>query len=448
MAKAAACRLVSIAMAAFVFIPVTSGAFEADVHFGLTQWLARQAGFSAQQSDAIAQGNQRADSGIMDSVALVLEYACLARSPGMAKIAQSYHFASVTAVPAPPEQRQIVANSDAARRKLDAVMIAAKTKADSHLLKLGEALHLLQDSWVYQGVSDQPVFHAPAVQCDAALAWTIPKARGGWNNHKGDVASQWPDDTEAMAAATYQHLIAYPALADGPRTARAWPEVRKQLDGFLQAGTKAAQRRWFMAHGIDNVAFLQGTSLPDGADFPSLAPLAMERALPPMHNDSTAQYSARQDVKDFFDVFFARWLMSAQPESALGKAVPGAQRDLAARLKLWRLQDHGAAAALAHAPNTLSPAQLQKVDSLVRKPGAYVIYKKLADAFFPLLEDTPKPTPLLPFIIHALPASEQGNERTIAIAKLRHLPYDELGVIAEKTDGKWRAIDLVSIVSH
>jgi len=440
--------MASVVMAFLALTPASSGAFEADVHFGLTQWLALQAGYSAQQAEFIARGNQQADSGLMDSMLPMLEYACLARSPGMARAAQSYHFASAVTVPAAPAQREIVANSDTARRKLDAVMKAARSKADSHLLKLGEALHLLQDSWAYQGVPGQPVFHTPAVQCDATLAWGAPKARGGWSSHKADVASQWPDDTVAMAAATYQYLTAYPQLAEGPRTAKPWPELRKQLDGFVQAGTKAAQRRWFVANGVNEVAFLQGTSLPDGAGFVSLGPLALPRALPPLRSDTTAQYAARQDAKDFFDSFFARWLMSVQPESALGKAIPGQPGDLPARLRLWRLEDHGAAAVLVHAPGTLASAQLQQVESLARKPGAYVTYKKLADAFFPLLEDSPKATPLLPYIIHALPASEQGKERAIAIAKLRHLPYDELGVIAAKADGQWHVIDLVSVVSH
>lgn len=448
MRKALTCRMASTVMTILLLTPASSPAFEADVHYGLTQWLALQAGYSAQQAESIARGNQQADSGLMDSMLPMLEYACVSRSPAMARAAQSYHFASAVPVPAAPERREIVANSDAARRKLDSVMRAAKRMADSHLLKLGEALHLLQDSWAHQGVPGKPILQTPAVQCDAALAWATPETRGGWSRHKADVASQWPEDTVAMAAATYQHLIAYPPLAEGARAAKAWPEVRRQLDGFLLAGTKAGQRRWFVANGVNQVAFLQGTSLPDGAGFVSQGPLALPRALPVLRSDTTTQYTVKQDAKDFFDSFFARWLMSTQPASALGRAAPPAQRDLAARLKLWRLEDHGAAAVLAHAPGTLTSAQLQQVDRLARKPGAYVTYAKLADAFSPLLEDSPKATPLLPYIIHTLPQSEQGKERMIAIVKLRHAPYDELGVIAEHADGQWHAIDLASIVSH
>ena len=56
-------------------------AYEADVHFGLTQWLARQAGFSAGQATAIALGNSRVDSGLIDTMELTLEHACVAVFP-------------------------------------------------------------------------------------------------------------------------------------------------------------------------------------------------------------------------------------------------------------------------------------------------------------------------------------------------------------------------------
>ena len=40
-------------------------AFESDVHFGLTQWLALQAGFDEFAARTIATGDQRVDSGDM-----------------------------------------------------------------------------------------------------------------------------------------------------------------------------------------------------------------------------------------------------------------------------------------------------------------------------------------------------------------------------------------------
>lgn len=447
MVKAAVFRLISIAVALSAMHPDNACAFEADVHFGLTHWLALRAGYSPQQARTIARGNQQADSGVMDSILPMLEYACVARSPRLARAAQSYHFAAAATAPAAPERRQIVANGEPVHARLDTLMKAARGNADSHLLKLGEALHLLQDSWAYQGIPDQPVFQTAPVVCDAALSSATPRARGGWNSHKGDIASQWPDDTKAMAAATYQHLTAYPVLSSGPRVAEAWPAVSKELDGFLQASTKAAQRRWFLAHGVDDVSFLRGISLADGTVSP-VVKTAMPRAIPPLRGVVTAQHTATPEVKAFFDAFFARWLMSSKPESALGKSIMPGQRDLAARLKLWRMQDHGQVAALAHAEGALTESQLQKVNDLTRLPDAYAAYGSLAEAVFPLLEDTPRPSPLLPFIIHALPDSKAGNERAIAVAKLRHVPYDELGVIAERDGGQWRVVDLIAVVSH
>jgi hypothetical protein len=35
-----------------------------------------------------------------------------------------------------------------------------------------------------------------------------------------------------------------------------------------------------------------------------------------------------------------------------------------------------------------------------------------------------------------------------AVTKFRHLPYDTVGVIADKIDGRWRVTSIVSIVDH
>src|SRR5438309_7178666 len=54
-------------------------AFESDVHYGLTQWLAMQAGFGSEAAQIIATGDQRVESGDMQFVELVLIYACVGK---------------------------------------------------------------------------------------------------------------------------------------------------------------------------------------------------------------------------------------------------------------------------------------------------------------------------------------------------------------------------------
>lgn len=60
-------------------MPLTCAGFEADVHFGLTLWLARQAGFAPRDAEAIALADQRIDAGSIEYMTSPLQYACLSR---------------------------------------------------------------------------------------------------------------------------------------------------------------------------------------------------------------------------------------------------------------------------------------------------------------------------------------------------------------------------------
>ena len=53
--------------------------------------------------------------------------------------------------------------------------------------------------------------------------------------------------------------------------------------------------------------------------------------------------------------------------------------------------------------------------------------------------------PMLPYIVRALPTAG-GAQRMIAIARLKHAPYDTVGWIAEQRGDRWVLIDMVSSV--
>jgi hypothetical protein len=71
----------ALGLAAACAFGTSASAWESDVHYGLTRWLALRAGFDAAQAQAIALGDQRQDGGLMDTLTLTPEVACTGRGP-------------------------------------------------------------------------------------------------------------------------------------------------------------------------------------------------------------------------------------------------------------------------------------------------------------------------------------------------------------------------------
>jgi len=446
-----------------LFAAASSSGFESDVHFGLTQWLALQAGFDEESAKTIAVGDQRVESGDMQYVGPVLAYACVAKDDLRSKLAGERHYPSAGTFPGAPETRTVLPGGDPAKKAaLDVIKVPAG-QANYMLFRLGEALHILQDSWSHQGIPGIPQPADGIFVCDRAQAWGHPAARGGWNSHKADLTMAWPADTVAMAKAVYEVLMQYPQLSQTARTSRKWDQIRPSLDGFIAASTKTEKKRWFASHGISDVSFLEGISLRDGAQ-----PFDLKwagRKLPPLATPQSRQHAVDADLLDFFNRFFAQWVTTADfdalasafgPEfgSSIAKRPAGSlpavtKAELATRLKVWRLRDHGRVAEIAHAQRALTGEQRSAIDAIGKDRKAYAAYDPPSAAFFPLLprggEDV---SPLVPFFVSAAVAADGNAPRAVAVVKFRHVPYDTLGVVAEKIGGRWRVMSIVSVVDH
>jgi hypothetical protein len=449
--------------AGFLLAATSSSGFESDVHYGLTQWLALQAGFDEEAAKTIAVGNQRVDSGDMQYVGPVLAYACVAKDDLRSRLAGEHHYPSAGTVPGAPLTRAVVPDGDAAKRAALAVIKIPAGQANYMLFKLGEALHILQDSWSHQGVPGIPQPAEGVFTCDSTRAWGHPAARGGWNSHKADLTTYWRADTVAMAKATYQILTQYPMLSETTRTARNWDDIRPLLDGFIAASTKTEKKRWFVSHGIGDVSFLEGISLRDGAQ--SFELKWNGRKLPPLATPQSRQHAVDADLLDFFNRFFAQWVStsdfgtlasafgpdfgSGNAKSPGGSVPPVSKAELVARLKAWRLRDHGRVAEIAHSAQALTEQQRSLLDAIGKERKAYATYDSPSAAFFPLLpraEDDV--SPLVPFFVSTAVAPDGKAPRAVAVVKFRHVPYDTVGVIAEKIGGRWRVMSIVSVVDH
>jgi hypothetical protein len=433
-------------------------AFESDVRFGLTRWLAVQAGFTPAQADIVATGNRRNDSGMMDTLEFALQYACLGEDDPAASLAQDLHYASERKVPAPPAERAVVKGSDAARKASAAMVKSRPDQAGFLLHKLGESLTPLQDSWSHQGVPGVP--DTGYFRCDATRASAHPAERGGWSSHKADQARLWPDDTQAMARATYEVLVAYPPVDKAARQPREWASLQPALAGFVRAATKAEKKAWFTAQGFTDTSFLEGITLPDGKE--RWTQRWEGHRLPPLARAKSEQRPIEADVLDFFNAFFAEWMSAAKLDAvaakygakgaARGKAgEPSAGRmmepaEIAARLTAWRLRDHGRVAEIAHSPKALTPAQVAEINRLARDPEAFARYATFNEAFYPLMPKGKDVQALFPFVV--APVAGGPRPRTVAMAKLRHLPYDTIAVVAEKLDAGWAIVGITATVDH
>lgn len=446
-------------VSALLIAPERATAFEADVHYGLTDWLALQAGFEPLQAQIIATGDERVDSGDMPYIDVVAMYACLHRDEISARRAGEHHYPSAGKIPGPPETRSVEPNSSAARKAALATIEAGAGEAQFRLSQLGEGLHVLQDSWSNQGVPSVPQLGDVPSACDSRLAWGHPETRGGPGSHRADLTMYWPEDTVAMARATYDILKQYPSISGAQRKARNWDEIRPELDDFIKAPTKTEKARWFAAHGMNDVSFLEGISLRDGAE--AFLQRWAGRKLPPLSGEESRQHAIDPQLLDFYNRFFARWLsgedfagvvaeFSKAPDTSEETAgATMSSEQLESRLKLWRLRDHGRVAELALQREPLTAEERAAIDALAKQSDAYVRYEPLSLAYYPLLpvSNDSDVSPLLPFFIGMVPPNA-GHPQAIAVAKFRHAPYNIVEVISENIDSQWRVTSIVSTVDH
>lgn len=230
-------------------------AWESDVHYGLTLWLAKQAGFSGHQALWIAQGNQGVDdSSTTDPVKTTFLSACSGSDPTGSSEVHDHHFPSLRGAPGNPQTRIVVPG----QVQRGGFRQPAPTIADdeSSFRDLGKYLHALQDSWSHQGVPD-----FPDPPCDRQLGWGHSFSRGGWSCHLADLTYMWPDtDARETAKATYETF-----LAQSKGSPRIWDEILPQIHEFVDGRSKWEKHAWFLKQGFNEseLDFLQEISLPD-----------------------------------------------------------------------------------------------------------------------------------------------------------------------------------------
>lgn len=280
-------------------------AYESDFHFGLTYWLAIQAGFDQQQSHDIARGDELTDTGLLDAKHAIIWQLCIRQQEDASKLTRYLHFRAQQPPPALPAARPVSNKESFARTQINSVLGEPDHGPQAHLLKLGQALHGWQDSFAHQGVSDH---HAP---CPEQWVWTHAIDRGGALSHQADRTYVYPFDCHEAAKTSYDYLRRYRQTINLPTAAKAWPLLEPQVFAFCQLKTRSAKAQWFEAQNVPQARAIAGnTSLSDGEQrFWGIAPIDLRPA--------PAQPTSEQAAVPVYERQDTGWRLDAEPEALL-----------------------------------------------------------------------------------------------------------------------------------
>src|SRR6266566_767928 len=357
-------------------------AWEMDLHYGLTKWLAFYAGFSLGDAEIITRGTQDPDEGkLYPAPSAVFAAACLGRSDeDRIRLVQTYHFPSYGSIPGLPSVRAVQAGlsdnaaTDLVEKEIQTVL--PTQPRERTLEQLGVALHPLEDSWSHEGEPDIPW------TCSKQLAYGHPEKRGGWRKHDADLTylHQVPDTIET-AHRTYVKLVAF--LANHPKLrdhqAVPWNKLEPQVAEFAKGGSKSEKRAWFQSQKdvplssyVTHPNFLQSTNLPDSPRDKSS--LLGARAIDVSYAQGPRdEIHASKNVEGFVNEFLTVWIVKHSPQLALRFMNPsfvakpfsadpgsGSSEDITRSvLDMWLVRDHGMVNLLGHGTESSASAWQQ-----------------------------------------------------------------------------------------
>jgi len=235
------------AFALIVAMAIPCYGYEKDVHYGLTYWLARKAGFSAGDAKQIASADESLDEGTSAPAPWAVLHILISGDITNYNLVRNNHFPSDAVQPSDPEKRIVTVDGPAANSEAkDAVNDSTdgRTK-EAQLWKLGTSLHPLQDSWSHQGVPDIPF--RPVYEFRPQLSYGHPCLRGGWYSHDADLTYLHVADTVAMADKVYSYLTDFLSHRPDLRTHSPsdWSDLKASVTEFASASSKRAKYAWF-----------------------------------------------------------------------------------------------------------------------------------------------------------------------------------------------------------
>lgn len=231
-------------------------AYETDVHYGLTYWLASKAGYSEQQSHEIARGNELTDTGMLDAKHAIIMRLCLKRDKGASLLTRELHFRSQQEPPAPPQVRPVNYTDSFSYARAQRLSKEGNHQLPESLKSFGEAIHGWQDSHSHQGVSNTFFL------CPDEWIWSHPVEMGNEFSHAADQTFKNPKKCENAGESTYQLLRRYRSSMNLVSQPREWTTLSSQVRQFCEASTKEEKMAWLEENGVPQAyAIAKNTSL-------------------------------------------------------------------------------------------------------------------------------------------------------------------------------------------
>jgi hypothetical protein len=212
--------------------------------------------------------------------------------------------------------------------------------------------------------------------------------------------------------------------------------VEKSLLDLARTQTKTEKAQWFQAHGIKNVAFLNGISRPDGTS--SFSNLVLQKVFAPPP-EAIAAAKAPKEAREFARSFLTEWMTTEKVDDLLKRMDAAAVAEDAGLssfgdgkfvsrtvLAAWRMRDHGLMVELGHASaepmNKAVQAKLKKsaedpkslffrLAKAGQDPKAQVRYESLEKATVPFGKE--------PFLVVPI---ESG--KFAVLVQFKHTPND------------------------
>lgn len=270
---------------ALAIISLCAGAYESDLHFGLTWWLARQAGFNPQQAQEIAGQDELTDTGMLDAKHAMIWELCVWQETGASEMTRAMHFRSKKAPPAEPPARLVTEDAVYAEAQARSIIVTPDHDNVKTQRSFGQALHGRQDAYSHAGQSD--TFWPP---CQTKWLWTHPVDtsdgdKGGMFSHKADQTFTDADKCTRAALKTYDLMLEFRATMSLSTTPKLRGELTTPIRKFCEAKTKVEKAQWFKDEQVpQGEAIARNTSLADGGRSFSGAPRMDLRPGPPSAN--------------------------------------------------------------------------------------------------------------------------------------------------------------------